>query len=112
MNQEFKACNIFDALIQVSQTREVITKNGELASIREFEVGDASTQQLVPLTLWDREWIKLADKWESKQTVLFLADAFITVIERVKKSALSIGKFNLNFSHCDIKKMYWCMNFR
>lgn len=77
----------------MSQTREIVTRLGELTKIREFEVGDASTDQTISLTLWDSEWIRLADKWEPKQTILFLADAQITYNERMKKSSLTIGMF-------------------
>lgn len=75
----------------MSQTREIITRLGELTKIREFEVSDGSIDQTVSLTLWDSEWIKLADKWEPRKTVLFLADVQVTVKEKNTKSVITIG---------------------
>ena len=77
--------------MQVSQTREIFTRSGELAKIREFEVIDASIEETIQLTLWDLEWIKLADNWIPKTTILFLSDAQIIFNERMKKCVLSIG---------------------
>lgn len=77
----------------MSQTREIITRLGELTKIREFEVCDGSSDQIVSLTLWDIEWIRLADKWEPKNTILFLADAQVSFNEKSQKSMLTIGKF-------------------
>ncbi|XP_058788733.1 meiosis-specific with OB domain-containing protein [Phymastichus coffea] len=92
-NNEMLKNQFVDVLVGVtfvSQTREIVTRQGELTKIREFEVGDGSTEQIVSLTLWDSEWIKLADQWQPKQTILFLADAQITYNSRIKKSALTI----------------------
>ena len=82
----------------MSQTREIVTRLGELTKIREFEIGDGSTDVTVSLTLWDSEWIKMADKWEPKKTILFLADTQITFNERSKKSILTIGMCTFLFT--------------
>ncbi|KAJ8676555.1 hypothetical protein QAD02_012342 [Eretmocerus hayati] len=94
--------DVIVAVTFVSQTREIITKQGELAKIREFEVGDKSSDQTLSLTLWDSEWIRLADQWVPKQTVLFLADAQVIFNERIKKSALTIVRKTIITENPDI----------
>ncbi|XP_008206600.1 meiosis-specific with OB domain-containing protein [Nasonia vitripennis] len=96
--------DVIVAVTFVSQTREIVTRLGELAKIREFEVGDASTDQTISLTLWDSEWIRLSDKWEPKQTILFLADAQITHNDRMKKSALTIVRKTVITENPNIKE--------
>ncbi|XP_023318472.1 meiosis-specific with OB domain-containing protein-like [Trichogramma pretiosum] len=88
----------------VSQTREIVTRLGELSKIREFEVSDPSTNHSLPLTLWDLEWIKLADKWEPKHTVLFLADAQVTYSDKVRKSTLTIVRKTVITENPDISE--------
>ncbi|XP_023248276.1 meiosis-specific with OB domain-containing protein [Copidosoma floridanum] len=82
--------DVLVAVTFVSQTREIVTRMGEMTKIREFEVGDDTTDQTVSLTLWESEWIRLADKWEPKQTILFLADVQVVFNEKAKKSILTI----------------------
>ena len=48
------------------KTREVKFENWEMAKemalVRDFEVGDLSTQETMTVTLYDKAWIKQADR--------------------------------------------------
>lgn len=86
-------CNIQsrNKLLQVADARNIMTRDGRSLTCRSFEVTDGSTDNTVPLILWEKDWVERSAFWEPKQTVLFLSDARIAYDDYKKKTALSVG---------------------
>lgn len=88
MNHRSNECVLVS---QISDTRNVMTRDGRNINFRSFEATDVSTDDVVSLTLWENEWIERAAFWQPKRTVLLLTDARIVYDNFRKKLALSIG---------------------
>ncbi|XP_076756999.1 meiosis specific with OB domains hold'em [Xylocopa sonorina] len=79
----------------ISDIRKVITRDGRNIQFRNFEAVDGSTDKVVSLLLWEKEWIERAAFWEPKRTVLYLNDARIVYDNFKKKTVLSIARKTL-----------------
>lgn len=76
---------------QVSDVRNVMTRDGRSIRFRTFEAVDGSTDKVVSLMLWEDEWIERAASWKPKRTVLLLVDARVAYDNFRKRIVLSIG---------------------
>ncbi|XP_043269231.1 meiosis-specific with OB domain-containing protein [Venturia canescens] len=94
--------NLLVVVTFVSESRDIITKDARSFVCRDFEVADGSTQKSVSFKLWDKEWVKLSEVWQPKDTVLFIADAFIGYDAYKKKSVISLVRKTLITENPDL----------
>ncbi|XP_051169181.1 protein hold'em-like [Leptopilina boulardi] len=79
----------------IGEIRDIISRDGRKFKCRSFEVTDHSVNKVISFQLWDLEWIRLSELWETRKTVLFLADIRIGYDNFKKRINMSIAKKTL-----------------
>ncbi|XP_063974601.1 meiosis-specific with OB domain-containing protein isoform X2 [Diachasmimorpha longicaudata] len=82
--------DILAAVTFVSDSRNLITKDGRALVCRDFEVNDGSTAKAVAFKLWENEWIRRSANWQPKHSVLFMSDVLVAMDKFKKKMGLMI----------------------
>lgn len=75
---------------QVSDSRNLMTKDGRALVCRDFQINDGTTNEAVSFKLWENEWIRRSASWEPKDTVLYMSDVLITMDKFRKKMSMMI----------------------
>ncbi|XP_015120971.1 meiosis-specific with OB domain-containing protein [Diachasma alloeum] len=82
--------DVLAAVTFVSDSRNLMTKDGRALVCRDFEVNDGTTNNGVAFKLWENEWIRRSANWEPKHSVLFMSDLLVTMDKFKKKMTLMI----------------------
>ncbi|XP_046478103.1 meiosis-specific with OB domain-containing protein [Neodiprion pinetum] len=87
--------DIMVVLMSMTPMRQLTTKDGRDTVCRDIDVNDGSIEASVNLRIWGIDWVERAEFWQTRHTVLLLADVLITFNTFKKKMALTIGRKTL-----------------
>ncbi|XP_011303264.1 meiosis-specific with OB domain-containing protein [Fopius arisanus] len=94
--------DIFAAVTFVSDSRNIMTRDGRALVCRDFEVNDGTTSETIGFKLWEKEWIRRSANWEPKSSVLFMSDLLVTTDKFKKKMTLMIVRKTIITENPDV----------